>query len=123
MSTNQFNRQEAKYAVVELTPDNLSYTAKVPYGALLIAAGIQTHVAFDGTGAVTGNISDGSANIVSAEDLKTTGTEAVDTPQKYYPTGATFTIAVTDANSDSAAGQAIAFIGYVVVGTGECVYG
>jgi hypothetical protein len=122
MSTDQYNRQEAKYAVVDLGVDNAGagngYTAKLPQGALVVSAGLVTVTAFDGTGTVTGTITDGTTALVNAQDVKTTGIETVAVAQKFYPTGGTITFSLADANSDSAAGRAIGYVSYVQLGNG-----
>lgn len=122
MSTDQYNRQSAKYAVVDLGVDNIGtgngYTAKVPQGALVVSAGLYTVTAFDGTGTVTGTITDGTTALVSAQDVKTTGIETVAVAQKFYATGGTITFSLADANSDSGAGRAIGYVAYVQLGNG-----
>src|SRR5690348_18300551 len=102
MSTDQYNRQEAKYAVVDLGVDNAGagngYTAKLPQGALVVSAALITVTAFDGTGTVTGTITDGTTALANAQDGKTTGTETVDVAQKFHPTVRNNPSAVADAH-------------------------
>ena len=119
MATNAYERQPAKYVMVDLGPSNIGsagYTAVIPRGALVVAAGLITVTAFDGTGTVTGTITDGTTAFVSAQDVKTTGIETVAVAQKFYADGGTMQFNLADANSNSAAGRAIGYVAYIQLG-------
>ena len=125
MSTNQFNRQEVLSAMVDLgvanTGSGKGYTAVIPRGALIIAVGLITVTAFDGTGTVTGTITDGTTALVNAQDVKTTGIETVATAQKFYPDGGVITFSLDDANSNSTTGRAIGYVNYIQLGCGDYI--
>lgn len=121
-TSNNYNRQTLLGIVVKLTKDNIganTVTANLPAGALVVAAGLFTDTAFNGTGTVTGNITDGTLVLVSAQDVKTTGSETVAASHKYYPTGGTITFSLADANSNSTAGVAVGHVSYYQVGRGS----
>ncbi len=119
MATNKYERQTPKYVMVDLGPDNIGsdgYTAVIPRGSLIVAAGLITVTAFDGTGTVTGTITDGTTAFVSAQDVKTTGIETVAVAQKFLADGGTIQFNLADANSDSGAGRAIGYVAYIQLG-------
>jgi hypothetical protein len=120
MATNVYSRQSAKIIMVELKPANIGtagYTAVIPRGSLITSVSLLTVTAFDGTGTVTGTITDGTTAFVSAQDVKTTGIETVAVAQKYLADGGTIQFSLADANSNSAAGLAIAQVSYIQLGT------
>ena len=125
MSTNQFNRQEVLSAMVDLGIANIGtdkgYTAVIPRGSLIIAVGLITVTGFDGTGTVTGTITDGTTAFINAQDVKTTGIETVATTHKFVVDGATIQFSLADANSNSAAGRAIGYVNYIQLGCGDYI--
>lgn len=123
-ATNLYERQEPKYAMFDLGPSNIGsngYTITIPRGAQTCDMAAETVTAFDGTGTVTLSIADGTTTFVSAEDIKTTGVEAVDRTVKFYPDGGTITVSIADANSDSAAGRVVGYIAYIQLGNGTSI--
>lgn len=123
MATNNVNRQMTKYVMVDLGASNIGsagYTANIPRDALVISVGLYTETAFNGTGTVTCTITDGTTAFVNAQDIKTTGSETVAASAKFYASGGTIQFNIADANSNSSAGRAIAYVGYLQLGNG-CV--
>lgn len=121
MATNAYERQTPKVIMVSLGPTNIGtagYTAVIPRGSLITSVSLLTVTAFDGTGTVTGTITDGTTAFVNAQDVKTTGIETVATAQKYLADGGTIQFSLADANSNSAAGLAIAQVSYIQLGNG-----
>lgn len=122
MTTKIIDRQ---HAFVGLTPllgianigASAGYEFKVRPGTLLLRAFMQTITIFDGT-TVTGSMSDGTTNFVTAQDLKTAGAETVANVPKYYPTGGTITVSLAQTGT-STVGEALAGIEYVIVGNGN----
>lgn len=121
MATNAYERQQPKYAMVDLGPTNIGsagYTAVIPRGSLIVAVGLITVTAFDGTGTVTGTITDGTTAFVNGQDVKSTGIETVATAQKFLADGGTVQFNIADQNSDSGAGRAIGYVAYIQLGNG-----
>lgn len=123
MSKNAFSRQFSRFARVDLTPANIGAgneaTAKLPLGALIVDAGLYVVEAFDGTGTVTGTISDGSNNLVAAQDVKTTGDKTAAVTSSYLAEGGTVTFSLADANGDSTVGHAVGYVEYLPVANDE----
>lgn len=85
---------------------------KVPPGAYVDNVDFQVITAFDGTGAVTGNLTDGTTVFIAAQTLKAIGAVTAAVLKKYYPNGGTLTLSIADANSNSANGQLVGFVNY-----------
>lgn len=120
MSTNAYERQHAKYVMVDLGIANIGtgngYTAAIPRGALIVSAGFITTTAFDSATTTTGTITDGTTVLVSAEDIKSTGIEVVDVAQKFYADGGTITFSIAETGATATVGRAIAYVSYVQLG-------
>lgn len=86
---------------------------KIPPNSFLKRVQVTGITVFDGTGAVTGTLTDGTTVFVNAQSLKAAGDVTVAVADKYYPTGATLTFSVTDANDNSTVGQALVLLTYV----------
>jgi hypothetical protein len=127
MSTNLYQRQKVRAGLVTLGPANAGTgngkTAKLPVGAHLLRMGYQTETAFDGSGTVTGTVSDGTTTFVNAVDVKTTGNETVANVPKFYPAGGTLTFTLADQNDDSEEGQVVAFYEYLELAAHDENYG
>lgn len=122
MSTNQYNRQEAKYVMVDLGIANIGtgngFTANLPNGALVVSAGLYTVTAFNSATTTTGTITDGTTALVSAVDVKTTGIETVAVAQAFYPTGGTIQFNLAETGAAATAGRAIGYVSYIQLGNG-----
>lgn len=126
-TTNQYERQPAKYAMVDLGIEHIGagngYTADIPPGSLIVAAGVITVTAFNSATTTTATITDGTTALVSAVDVKTTGIETVAVAQKFYPTGGTVQFNLAETGTAATAGRAIGYVGYIQLGNGIYNYG
>lgn len=118
MTTNVVERQYPLVAAVKLGIANIGagngYDIKVPAGAVVTRVQLLTATAFDGT-TNTASIGDGTTVFVSAEDVKTAGLEVSDVTAKYYPTGGTISVTMTQTGT-ATVGEAIALVEYVIPG-------
>jgi len=125
MSTNQFNRQEVLSAMVDLGIANIGtgkgYTAVIPRGSLIVSVGLYTVTAFNSGTTATGTITDGTTALVSAQDVKSTGIEAVAVAQKFYPDGGTITFSLDETGTTATAGRAIGYVNYIQLGCGDYI--
>lgn len=122
MATNAYERQQAKYAMVDLTIANIGtgngYTAVVPRDSLIVSAGVITDTAFNSETTTTATITDGTTALISAVDVKTTGIETVSVAQKFYPDGGTIQFNLAETGATATAGRAIGYISYIQLGNG-----
>ena len=120
MSTNAYERQHAKYVMVDLGIANIGtgngYTAAIPRGALIVSAGVITETAFNSATTTTATITDGTTALVSAVDVKTTGIETVAVAQKFYASGATIQFNLAETGAAATAGRAIGYVSYIQLG-------
>jgi len=121
MSTKLSGRQEAKYAMAELTIANIGtgngYTIHIPRGAIVVDVGLYTDTAFNSATTTTGTIADDSSTTyVNAQDVKSTGIETVAVTSKFYPTGGTITVSLAETGATATAGHAVAYVGYIQLG-------
>ena len=122
MATNAYERQKAKYVMVDLGVANMGtgngYTAAIPRGALIVSAGLITVTAFNSATTATGTITDGTTALVDAQDVKTTGIETVAVAQKFYADGGTITFSLAETGAAATAGRAVAYVSYIQLGNG-----
>jgi len=85
---------------------------KVPPGGYVDNVDFQVITAFDGTGTVTGSLSDGTTTFIAAQTLKATGAVTAAVTKKFYPNGGTLTFSIADQNGNSANGQVVGFVNY-----------
>lgn len=130
MSTTSIqDRGKVKSVVARVGKDNNgaanALTIKLPHNTLLLRTTGLSVTAFDGTGTVTITSTDGTTAFWSAVNVKdAAGFETVSTaPPKYYPTGGTISTYITDANSNSTAGDAVVLYEYVELADGVSIYG
>ena len=120
MATNAYNRQPAKYAMVDLRIANIGtgngYTAVIPRDSLIVAAGVITQTAFNSATTTTATITDGTTALVSAVDVKTTGIETVSVAQKFYADGGTIQFNLAETGATATAGRAIGYVAYIQLG-------
>lgn len=125
--TNQFNRQEVMYALVDLGIENIGagneVTAKLPQGALVVDVGLYTVTAFNSATTTTGTISDGTTALVDAQDVKTVGSETVAVSKQFYPQGGLITFSLAETGAAATAGRALGYVGYLQLGNSEEIYG
>lgn len=127
MSTNQFQRQVPRYIAVDLGVANMGagngVTAKLPQGAVVVAAGLLTVTAFNSATTATGNIGDGTTDFVADQDVKTTGSETVANVPKFYEAGGEIEFSLAETGTAATAGRAIGWVAYLILGAGDEVYG
>lgn len=96
---------------------------KVRPGTLVLRVFLQTITAFDtaSTGTATATVTDGTTVFVNAADIKTEGAETVANAPKYYPTGGTISVNLSETivTTGATVGAALAGIEYVIVGNGN----
>lgn len=124
-TTNQYERQPAKYAMVDLGIAHIGtdngYTAVVPRGAKIVDVGVEVVTAFNntGTGVVTATVGDGTNTYVNAVDAKTTGVKAVALGEAFLANGGTVTFSMDETVVGGAAatdGRAIGYVAYIQLG-------
>lgn len=127
MATNQSERQEAKFVMVDLGVANIGtgngYTAKLPPGSQIVSVGLNTVTAFNSGTTATGTITDGTTALVSAQDVKTTGMETVAVAGKFYPAGATIQFNMDETGTAATAGRAIGYVSYIQLDNCTSHYG
>lgn len=87
-------------------------TFNVPAGAYVDGVDFQVLTAFDGSGTVTGTLSDGTTTFINAQTLKATGAVTVAVSKKYFPNGGKLTFSIADQNGNSANGSVLGFVSY-----------
>lgn len=113
--TKHTARQHVLAAVIPITSANSGagneVTVALPPGAHITQLLLVTHTVFNS--ATTATISDGTNTLVSAEDMTTLGSEAVDlSVTMRYPNGGTLTISLS---GTATAGAATVILTYVDV--------
>lgn len=115
-------RQYNLSGVAKLTIANMGagngFDFNIPAGSLLLRAGIITTVAFNSVTTATGTVTDGTTVFVNAQDLKSAaGFETAAVVGKYYPTGGTISVNMAETGGAATAGEAVAFVEYIRLGS------
>lgn len=132
-TTNTFDRGHVKSLVLSVTKANgtaaNAATGKLPIGALIVGVSWFTTAEFDGT-TPTGSLtvvdnaaSPATTTLVSAEDVTSTGAEAVDVPASAAALATGGTVNAFISATDATEGQAYAAVQYVEIGASNEVYG
>lgn len=116
-------RQYPLTILVDMEDGDASFTAKLPANALVTAVRLVVVAAYNGSGAVTATVTDGTLAIISGVDVKAAAnTMYSNTAGKFYPSGGTLTFSVADAGGDSTAGRHLAIVEYHVLNRSNEVF-
>jgi hypothetical protein len=123
MTKRIIDRQYPLFAVKSLGIANIGagngVEFVVPINALVLRVGLQTVTAFDSGTTATGTIGDGTTTYVNAQDVKSTGAETSAGAPKLYPTGGTISATLAETGTTATAGEAIAYVEYVILDRGQ----
>jgi len=122
MTTKILDRTYPIGQAVELGVANMGadkgVSFSVPMGAIVVRVIALTTTAFDSETTATLTVSDGTTAFVSAQDVKTAGSETVANTPKLYPTGGTITASLAETGEAATTGAVFVYVEYVRPGNG-----